>query len=120
MNKKMKIAYRLSTGLLVFMMVASGFAYFTAPEMAENFTKLGFPSYFRIELGIAKILGALVLVIPVVPKLVKEWVYAGFTITFVSAFIAHLSIGDPLVVSIPPLVGLMIMMTSYFTNKVLE
>lgn len=54
----------------------------------------GYPGYFRVELAIAKLLGAALLLLPVPPRL-KEWAYAGFTITFISAFIAHAVSGDP-------------------------
>jgi hypothetical protein len=30
-----------------------------------------------------------------VPARLKEWAYAGFAITLVSALIAHLAVGDP-------------------------
>jgi O-antigen/teichoic acid export membrane protein len=55
---------------------------------------MGFPSYFRIELCWAKLAGVLVLLLPMAPARMKEWAYAGFAITLVSAVIAHLSVGD--------------------------
>jgi hypothetical protein len=63
--------------------------------VAENFTRLGFPAYFRIELSWAKLAGLAALLVPIVPARVKEWAYAGFAITLVSALIAHLAVGDP-------------------------
>ena len=54
---------------------------------------LGFPSYFRIELSWAKFLGIVMLLAPV-PARLKEWAYAGFAITLVSALIAHVAVGD--------------------------
>ncbi|HXC65627.1 MAG TPA: DoxX family protein, partial [bacterium] len=62
-------------------------------RMREGFTHLGYPSYFRLELAVAKILGVAALLLPCPAKL-KEWAYAGFTFTLISAFIAHLSSGD--------------------------
>jgi hypothetical protein len=61
--------------------------------VAEAFTHLGFPAYFRIELSWLKLAGILVLLLPA-PDRLKEWAYAGFAITLVSALIAHLSVGD--------------------------
>ena len=61
--------------------------------MAEAFTHLGFPAYFRVELSLAKLLGVVLLLAPV-PARLKEWAYAGFAITLGSALIAHLSVGD--------------------------
>jgi polyferredoxin len=61
--------------------------------VAEEFTHLGYPAYFRVELSWAKLLGVLLMLAPV-PARLKEWVYAGFAINLVSALIAHLSVGD--------------------------
>ena len=61
--------------------------------MAEAFTHLGFPAYFRVELSWAKLLGVVLLLAPV-PARLKEWAYAGFAINLGSALIAHLSVGD--------------------------
>lgn len=110
--KKEKIIYWTSTGIVALMMVLSGAMYFTSPEVAEGFTHLGFPSYFRIELGLAKVIGALVLVVPQVPLRVKEWAYAGFGITFISAAIAHITSGDPGSVVAGPVIFLAILAVS--------
>ena len=69
------------------------YAQLQLPQVAEAFRRLGFPDYFRIELAIAKLLGILVLLLPVSARL-KEWAYAGFAINLVSAVIAHLAVGD--------------------------
>jgi hypothetical protein len=61
--------------------------------VAEAFTHLGFPAYFRVELSWLKLAGILVLLLPA-PDRLKEWAYAGFAITLGSALIAHLSVGD--------------------------
>lgn len=62
------------------------------------FENLRLPGYFRVELALAKILGALVLMTPKLPFRIKEFAYDGFAIAFISAFIAHLAVGDPLTV----------------------
>ncbi len=109
-----KYIYWGSTILLALMMAASGTMYFIAEDMAQTFAQLGFPDYFRIELGVAKILGAAALLVPL-PRAVKEWTYAGFTISFVSAVIAHLASGDPIATIIPPVVAFLILAASYTT-----
>lgn len=101
-----KIIYWSLTVIVSALMLFSGFAYFTNPEVAEGFAKMGFEDYFRVELGTAKILGAIVWLIPAIPGRIREWTFAGFSITFISAFIAHISIGDPLSTAIFPLVVL--------------
>jgi hypothetical protein len=111
--KKDKIIYWVSTAFLSLMMLFAGFSYFTSPMAKEGFAHLGFPDYFRIELGTAKILGVIALLLPMVPSKIKEFGYYGFAITFISAFIAHLSSGDPMRVAINPVVALLILVVSY-------
>lgn len=117
--KKNKIIYWATTGIISAMMLFSAYSYLTSPAMKAAFIHLGFPNYFRIELAVAKILGAAVLLIPTIQKRIKEWAYFGFTLTFVSAFIAHQSSGDPVSVAIMPLIFLGILFVSYlYNNKV--
>jgi hypothetical protein len=112
MNKN-KIIYWTTTGIITAMMLFSAFGYFTNADMKAAFVHLGFPDYFRIELGVLKIFGALVLILPMVSDKIKSFAYFGFALTFVSAFIAHLSSGDPISVAIVPLVLLVILGVSY-------
>ena len=111
--KKDNIIYWISTGLFAAMMSLSASMYFISPEVKANFDKLGFQDAFRIELGVAKLLGALVLMLPFFKGNVKEWAYAGFGITLISAFILHLSVGDPVSNAAAPLVFFGIMALSY-------
>jgi hypothetical protein len=71
----------------------TAYAQLRLAQVAEAFTHLGFPAYFRVELSWAKLLGVVVLLAPV-PARVKEWAHAGFAITLGSALIAHFSVGD--------------------------
>lgn len=109
-----KYFYWGATGLLALFMAFSSVLYFVAEAPATTFEQLGFPDYFRIELGIAKMAGAVALVTPV-PRAVKEWTYAGFTISFFSAFIAHIAVGDPLSAVVPPVIAFALLMASYVT-----
>lgn len=116
--KKTKIVYWVVTLLFCLPMLGSAFMYFTNEEIQIVFGHLGFPDYFRIELGIAKILGAAVLLIPGIPRDLKVFAYAGFTINMISAFFAHIASGDPIQDSIAPLFLLIILALSYrFMNK---
>jgi hypothetical protein len=71
----------------------TAYAQLRLPQVAQAFTHLGFPAYFRVELSLAKLLGVVLLLAPV-PARLNEWAYAGFAIDLVSALIAHLSVGD--------------------------
>jgi hypothetical protein len=81
--------------------------------MKDGFRHLGYPAYFRIELTTAKALGVLALLLPWAPRKLKEFAYFGFAITLVSASIAHLSVGDPALFAIDPLLFLAALVASY-------
>jgi hypothetical protein len=83
--KAIKITYWITTGLIVLGMLANVYNYFFNPALKVAFAHLGFPDWFRVELGIAKLLGAFALAIPAVPARVKEWAYFGFSLRFLSA-----------------------------------
>lgn len=84
-----KIAYWGATGLVGMVTLAAGFSYLTAaPEAVENFRHVGYPQQLRILLGIGKLAGAIVLLLPRLPTL-KEWVYAGYTFMWAAAVVAH-------------------------------
>src|SRR4051812_19216659 len=87
------IVYWIVTALFCLQMSFTAYAQLRLPQVAEAFTHLGFPDYFRVELSLAKLLGVALMLLPVPPRL-KEWAYAGFAIDLGSAIIAHLAAGD--------------------------
>jgi hypothetical protein len=91
--KAKTIVYWIVTALFCLQISFTAYAQLRLPEVAEAFTHLGFPAYFRVELSWAKVLGVALLLAPA-PEWLKEWAYAGFAITLGSALIAHLSLGD--------------------------
>lgn len=112
--KRIHLAYWISTGLIALMMSYSAYVYFT-PAGVMGFQRLGFPGYFRIELAVFKLIGAIGLLAPI-PARIKEWVYAGFGIVFISAFIAHTGAGDPVAMRIMPLIFFLLLVVSYITG----
>jgi len=93
-TKARTIVYWIVTALFCLQMSFTAYAQLRLPQVAEAFTRLGFPAYFRVELSWAKLAGVAALLVPMVPARVKEWAYAGFAITLVSAVIPHLAIGE--------------------------
>ena len=85
--------YWIVTALFCLQMSFTAWAELRLPQVAEAFTHLGFPAYFRVELSWAKLLGVVLLLAPV-PARLKEWAYAGFAIVLISAIIAHLAVGE--------------------------
>ena len=93
-SKGLLAGFWISTALLAFQMTFTAYAQLRLPQVAAAFAHMGFPAYFRIELSWAKFAGVAVLLIPKISARLKEWAYAGFAITLVSALIAHFSVGD--------------------------
>ena len=91
--KTTTIVYWIVTALFCLQIGFTAYAQLRLPQVAEMFTHLGFPDYFRVELSWAKLLGVALLLLPV-PARLKEWAYAGFAINLVSAVIAHVAAGD--------------------------
>ena len=109
--KRDKIIYWIATGLISAGMLMSAGMYLTQnPELMQSFRQTGYPDFFVTLLGTAKLLGAIVLVMPVWSKL-KEWAYAGFGFTFIGAIWTHLATNTPWV---GPLVALIILSVSYW------
>jgi hypothetical protein len=92
-TKGIVIGFWIFTALFCLQIGFTAYAQLRLPQVAEMFTHLGFPAYFRVELSWAKLLGVLLLLAPV-PARLKEWAYAGFAITLGSALIAHFAMGD--------------------------
>ena len=91
--KGMVVGFWIATALFCLQIGFTAYAQLRLPQVAAAFTHLGFPAYFRVQNSWAKILGIVVLVAPLPPRL-KEWVYAGFAIDLGSALIAHFAVGD--------------------------
>ena len=110
-----KVTYWVSTGLLAALSVFAAFTYLLgSPQTAQEFVHVGYPQQLRIILGIAKLLGAITLVVPGLAKL-KEWAYAGFTFAWISAFVAHYLAKDG-PKAFMPLILLLILVVSYATR----
>ena len=82
--KAKTIVYWSVTALFCLQMSFTAYAQLRLPQVAEAFTHLGFPAWFRVELSWAKLLGVVLLLAPV-PARLKEWAYAGFAIDLGSA-----------------------------------
>ncbi len=108
-----KLGYWITIGLLSVMMFGSAVSYLLEnAQMVEAFRHLGYPDYFRVFLGIAKIIGVIVILLPNFPMILKEWAYAGFAITLVSAIVSHLSVGDSIDKVIGPLIALTLLIVA--------
>lgn len=79
----------------------------------EGVRHLGYPDYFGLALVVFKIAGSILIMIPSLPKRVKEWVYAGFAFDFIFACISHWVVDGMGFQTIMPLIILAILIVSY-------
>ena len=112
MNKD-KIIY-WSTTILIFLFEGVMPALTSQTELAkQGISHLGYPLYFGNALLVFKVLGTLLLIIPAIPKKLKELAYAGFIFDFVFASISHFAVDGLGYEGFVPLVVLAILMVSY-------
>ena len=108
--KKIKIIYWISTGLFSAFMLITSIPYLTSGKEVVQILhdQLGYPNYIIPFLGAAKIIGAIVLVIPGFNR-IKEWAYAGLMFDLIGAMYSLLMIGGGIEafigMGIPILVG---------------
>ncbi|WP_247237206.1 DoxX family protein [Telluribacter sp. SYSU D00476] len=119
-TKALKITYWASTGF-IFLFEGVMPALTTHTEVAvEGIRHLGYPDYFRVMLSVFKVAGALALILPLVPARIKEWAYAGFVFTMLSASVSHWVVDGIGEYSLFPLFVLAILTISYLTYHKLQ
>lgn len=89
---------------------------FAPAEATAGTIYLQYPEYFGYMLIAFKVLGATALIIPALPRRVKEWAYAGLAFNFISATISHLVVSGVSFVSFFPLIIFAILIISYIYN----
>ncbi|HEX5658442.1 MAG TPA: DoxX family protein [Polyangiales bacterium] len=91
-NLKRNLGYWIPTVLLAFGMGMGGvFDALQTPEAVESVGHLGYPAYFCMWLGIAKLLGVAAILIPG-SRTLREWAYAGFTFDILAAIVSVASV----------------------------
>jgi hypothetical protein len=115
--KRTNLLYWIITGLFAVMMTFSAVPdILMVPQAIAVVTDhLGYPLYFLPFLGVAKLLGAITLVVPRFPRL-KEWAYAGFFFDLLGAMYSHIAVGDPAGDWAPIFIGFGLLFASYFLH----
>jgi hypothetical protein len=94
MEKRNKIIYWIATIWLALGMFAGGIQQvYHSKGYSDILVHVGYPLYFMTIIGVWKILGVVVILIPRF-GLLKEWAYAGFFFVMSGAVISHLAVGD--------------------------
>jgi hypothetical protein len=116
MEKTKLIIYWVATVSMALGMFGSGLSQvFMVKGMADIVGHVGYPLYFMRILGIWKILGVIVILLPGF-KLVKEWAYAGLFFAMTGAVISHLAVGDGL--DVAPLMQAVFVVLSWYLRPV--
>ncbi|MGX5816600.1 DoxX family protein [Chitinophaga lutea] len=114
MSKTNKIIYWIATLWLALGMTSTAIVQLMgSKEELDLMATLGYPAYLLKIIGVWKILGVIVVLIPRFP-LVKEWAYAGFFFAMSGAIVSHLAIGEPFTTSLAPLLLLVLTVISWY------
>ena len=114
MSKRNKIIYWGATVWLASAMIASAVQQiFNIGGFVEIMERLKYPAYFAVILGIWKISGVTVILLPKL-TLVKEWAYAGFFFVTSGAIFSHLVKSDSIMEIIPALALLVMTILSWY------
>jgi hypothetical protein len=114
MSKRNKVIYWIATVWLSLGMTSTGIVQIIKmKEEVEKMTQLGYPHYFLTIIGVWKLLGVAVILVPRYP-LLKEWAYAGFFFAMSGAAISHLMVGHPIIEILPSLLLLVLTSLSWY------
>src|SRR5262252_2040784 len=92
-SRSRTIMYWIATGLIAAEFALGGvWDLLRIPYVSTILAHLGYPSYFAIFMGVWKLPGSAVLVLPRLPRL-KEWVYAGMVYEMTGAVFSHTAVG---------------------------
>jgi hypothetical protein len=117
--KRTKIVYWTTT-IIIFLFDGVVPALTSQTQLAvEGIRHLGYPDYFRVMLTVFKVAGALILIIPAIKGRLKEWVYAGFGISFISACVSNAAVDGFGFLAVFPLILFGLLAISYTAyNKI--
>ena len=111
--RKEKIVYRAGIILLVIWFGASGYMEITRnPLVWDHTIRMGYPPYFITSLGMAKIAGVLIMLIPKKLAWLKEWVFAGMFFDVIFAFISGYTLPG-IIDIIKPCVAFVLILVTY-------
>ena len=113
--KRLNTTYWIITGLFSAFMIFSSIGGITLDTQAVEMLHdhLGYPIYFIQWLSVIKLIGAIAILLPMVPANVKEWAYFGFFIDLVTGMYSFIAVGDPVSGWAPMLLFVAVLVTAY-------
>lgn len=108
--------YTLATALTVAAFAGSGLANLLhVQHVAVDMAHLGYPPYFMSVLGTWKLLGAIVVAAPQLPR-AKEWAYAGMIFDVTGAAASRAAASDGVMMVVVPLIVASLVVLSWATR----
>lgn len=102
-NNAIRSTYWVTTIFVAAVFFATGIGNLVPiAHIARDMSHLGYPRYFLHILGVWKILAAITIVFPGVPRL-KEWAYAGMMFDLTGAAFSRSASGDGVTMVIVPI-----------------
>ena len=118
MEKRNKIIYWIATVWLALGMASTAIVQLIKmEEEVANIEKLGYPVYILTILGVWKILGVIIILVPKAIVL-KEWAYAGFFFAMSGAIFSHIAVKDPVAELFGPSLLLVLTIVSWYFRPV--
>jgi uncharacterized membrane protein len=112
-SRRRLIAYWITTAIIAAEFAVGGVMdIMRLPPFFAIVRHLGYPGYFSVILGVWKVLGAVAVLAPRLPRL-KEWAYAGLVFNYTGAAASHLAVGDPAVRLVAPIVFTALVVASW-------
>ncbi|MCA0231150.1 MAG: DoxX family protein [Bacteroidetes bacterium] len=111
--KTMKITFWVTASLLAITQGIMPLFTVNSEASKQVMQHLGYPPYFALMLNLFKFLGGLAILLPFVPRRIKEWAFAGFAIDFICAAVSFIAVDGFTGVVAVPLVALLILMVCY-------
>lgn len=113
MNARSQYSWK-ATVVLSILLCISALSYLFHSETIAGIEELGFPSSFRIQLSIMKLVAVVVLLAPKAPKIFKHWALGGTFCFIVTAMVAHIVHGDPLMITVFLILAMVLTAVSAF------
>ena len=112
-SRRRLIAYWVTTAIIAAEFAVGGMmgALRLAPFIGVM-EHLGYPAYFMTIIGVWYMLAGVALLASRFPRL-KEWAYAGLVFNYTGAAASHLTVGDPAVTLVAPIIFTALVVASW-------
>jgi uncharacterized membrane protein YphA (DoxX/SURF4 family) len=111
--KSTKIIYWVTTAIIFLWEGVMPAFTFNSEQAKQGISHLGYPEYFRLMLTAFKVIGGIILILPVFKGRIKEWAYAGYTFDFICAAVSYMAVDGFGFFAFFPFIFLAILMVSY-------